>query len=132
MSNFIRITPFMHVENVDSAVQFFTEILGFKAWIHVPDSYAYVQREVAAVRILKASTSPGEEQRPGTRAFRYYIDVEDVDAIVAELRPKLEAAGLPEEYGPVNQSYGQREYMVLAPDGDLIVFGQPIFDMPPN
>jgi catechol 2,3-dioxygenase-like lactoylglutathione lyase family enzyme len=130
MANFIRITPFMHVADLDAAVKFFTEILGFKAWIHVSNSYAYVQREIAAVRILKASTSPGEEQRPGTRAFRYYIDVEDVDALVAELDPKLKATGLPAGHGPVNQSHGQREYMVLAPDGDLIVFGQSIFDMP--
>jgi catechol 2,3-dioxygenase-like lactoylglutathione lyase family enzyme len=129
MSNFIRITPFMHVADVDAAVYFFTDILGFKAWIHVSD-YAYVQREVAAVRILKASTSPGEVPGPGSRAFRYYIDVEDVDAIVGEIRPKLEAAGLPGGHGPVNQSYGQREYMILAPDGDLVVFGQSIFDMP--
>jgi len=30
----------------------------------------------------------------------------------------------------VNQSYGQREFMVTAPDGDLVVFGQAIFEMP--
>jgi catechol 2,3-dioxygenase-like lactoylglutathione lyase family enzyme len=132
MANFIRITPFMHVADVDAAVRFFTDILGFRAWIHAPNSYAYVQREVAAVRILKASTSPGETPGPGTRAFRYYIDVENVDAMVAEIRPKLEAAGLPGGHGPVNQAYGQREYMVLAPDGDLVIFGQSIFEMPPT
>ena len=132
MPNFIRITPFMHVTDVGAAVHFFTNILGFKAWIHVSESYAYVQREVAAVRILKASTSPGEVPAPGTRAFRYYIDVEDVDAVVAEVRPRLEAAGLPGGHGPVDQPYGQREYMILAPDGDLVVFGQSIFEMPTN
>jgi len=130
MGNFIRITPFMHVADVDAAVRFFVDILGFKVWIHVSGGYAYVQREVAAVRILKASSSPGETPGPGTRAFRYYIDVEDVAAVVAEVRPKLEAAGLPGGHGPVDQSYGQREFMVLAPDGDLVVFGQSIFEMP--
>ncbi len=29
-----------------------------------------------------------------------------------------------------DQEYGQREFMVLAPDGDLVVFGQSIFEMP--
>jgi len=90
MGKFIRITPFMHVEDVDRAVRFFVEVLGFKAWIHVRD-YAYVQRETAGVRILQASQAPGEEQRPGNRAFRYYIDVEDVDELYAELKPKIDA-----------------------------------------
>ena len=42
MGNFIRITPFMHVEDVDRAVRFFVEVLGFKSWVHVGGSYAYV------------------------------------------------------------------------------------------
>jgi len=130
MGNFIRITPFMHVQDVDAAVRFFVDVLGFKAWIHVSGSYAYVQREVAAVRIMRASLSPGEEVPPGNRRFMYYIDVEDVAAVVAEVRPRLEAAGLPPGHGPVDQTYGQREFMVVAPDGNLVVFGESIFEMP--
>jgi catechol 2,3-dioxygenase-like lactoylglutathione lyase family enzyme len=110
-------------------VRFFVDVLGFKAWVHAAD-YAYVQREVAAVRILRASTSPGEAPGPGTRAFRYYIDVEDVDAVYAELKPKVDAMPGGRIHGPVNQAYGQREIMMLAPDGDLVVFGQAIFEMP--
>lgn len=128
MGNFIRITPFMHVADVDEAVRFFVDVLGFKAWVHARD-YAYVQRETAAVRILKASTSPGEEQAPGTRACRYYIDVEDVEAVYAELKPKIDALWKRRTHGPVDQEYGQREFMVEAPDGDLVVFGQSIFEM---
>jgi hypothetical protein len=29
-------------------------------------------------------------------------------------------------HGPVNKPYGQRELCILAPDGDLVVFGQAI------
>jgi catechol 2,3-dioxygenase-like lactoylglutathione lyase family enzyme len=129
MGNFIRITPFMHVQDVDEAVHFFVDVLGFKAWIHAP-GYAYVQREAAAVRILKASQTPGEMPGPGTRAFRYYIDVEDVDGLYTELKPKIDALWKGQVHGPVDQEYGQREFMVTAPDGDLVVFGQSIFEMP--
>ncbi len=125
MGNFVRITPFMHIADLDGAVAFFRDLLGFKVWIHGP-TYAYVQRAAAAVRIMKASTTPGEEPGPGTRAFRYYIDVEDVAEVVAEVKPKCEAAGV-RWHGPVDQRYGQREFMVMAPDGDLVVFGQEIF-----
>lgn len=130
MSNFIRITPCMVVDDVDRAVRFFVEVLGFEAPIHGSGTYAYVRREVVAVRILKASTSPGEIPGPGTRSFRYYIDVQDVDAVAAELKPRLEAMWAGRVHGPVDQRYGQREFMIEGPDGDLVVFGQEIVPMP--
>ena len=129
MGKFIRITPFMHVDDVPAAVRFFVDVLGFKAWIDTP-GYAYVQREVAAVRIMKASKSPGEEVPPGNRRFMYYIDVEDVDGLLAELKPKLDMLSKGNVFGPKDQEYGQRELMVVAPDGNLVVFGQSIFEMP--
>jgi catechol 2,3-dioxygenase-like lactoylglutathione lyase family enzyme len=124
MQNFIRITPFMHVADVDAAVRFFTGILGFKAWFHAPGIYAYVQREVAAIRIGSADCEVDDPSAP--HSYRYYIDVEDVASVIAEVRPKLLAAGLPGGEGPIDQSYGQREFLILAPDGYLLVFGQGI------
>jgi catechol 2,3-dioxygenase-like lactoylglutathione lyase family enzyme len=122
MGNFVRITPCMHVTDVAAAAAFFRDVLGFQVWVEGP-TFAYVQREVAAMRIFKASDSPGEVPGAGTRAFRYYIDVQDVDAVAAEVKPRCEAAGI-RVHGPVDQRYGQREFMVMAPDGDLVVFGQ--------
>jgi catechol 2,3-dioxygenase-like lactoylglutathione lyase family enzyme len=124
MSNFIRITPCMVVDDVDRAVRFFVEILGFTPIIEGGGNYAYVERETVAVRIIKASTSPGEIPGPGTRSFRYYIDVKDVDAVAAEVKPKLAALWSGRVHGPVTQRYGQREFMIESPDGDLVVFGQ--------
>ncbi len=47
----------------------------------------------------------------------------DVDQLYAELKPKLDTLPKGDVYGPVNQHYGQRELLVLAPDGNLIAFG---------
>jgi hypothetical protein len=33
-------------------------------------------------------------------------------------------------HGPADKSYGQRELVVLAPDGNLIVFGHSISERP--
>lgn len=123
MAKFLQITPCMQVADVEAAVRFFVEVLGFRATIEGP-TYAYLERGAAGMRILRASTSPGEEQPPGTRAFRYYIDVEGLDELYAELKPKLDTLPRGHVYGPVDQGYGQRELMVIAPDGDLVVFGQ--------
>lgn len=123
MSNFIQITPFMHVANLEKALAFFDDILGFKA-SYLANGYAYVQRETAGIRILE---NPGAEGAPpGNRRFAYYIDVRDVDALYAELKPKLDTLPERDVHGPADKEYGQRELLVLAPDGNLLAFGQAI------
>ena len=70
-------------------------------------------------------TVPRTAPRPAI-SFAYYIDVRDVDRLYAELKPKLDTLPKGDVYGPVDQSYGQRELLVLAPDGNLLAFGQAI------
>ena len=121
MSNFIQVTPFMHVDDLERALAFFTGILGFETRFRAAN-YAYVHRETTGFRILEQTGADGAP--PGNRRFAYYIDVRDVDGLYAELKPKLDTLPKGDVYGPVDQSYGQRELLVLAPDGNLIAFGQ--------
>jgi catechol 2,3-dioxygenase-like lactoylglutathione lyase family enzyme len=121
VSNFYRITPFMHVPDIEAAVHFFTEIVGFECRFR-QGSYAYVQREAAAFRLVENVGDDGAP--PGNRRFCYYVDVHDVDAVAAELAPKAALLNDGDIYGPIDQIYGQRELMVVAPDGNLLVFGQ--------
>ncbi|WP_218278647.1 MULTISPECIES: bleomycin resistance protein [unclassified Caulobacter] len=121
MSNFIQITPFMHVAVLEPALTFFTKVLGFKVLYRMED-YAYVEREGAGIRILAGQGENGSP--PGNRRFCYYVDVRDVDALYGELKPRLDTLPPGDVHGPVDQPYGQRELLVLAPDGNLIVFGQ--------
>lgn len=120
MSNFIQVTPFMHVEDMERALAFFTDILGFKTRLRMAN-YAYIHRETVGFRLLEQSGPEGGP--PGNRRFAYYIDVHDVDQLYRELKPKLDTLPERDVYGPVNQPYGQRELLVLAPDGNLIAFG---------
>jgi hypothetical protein len=85
---------------------------------------AYVEREGCGLRILQYQGADGAP--PGNRRFAYYFDVADVDGLFEELGPKL--ANLPngDVHGPQDKAYGQRELLVLAPDGNLIAFGQAI------
>jgi len=118
--SFIRITPFMHVPDIAKAIAFFRDILGFKVWLQF-DDYAYVQRETAGIRILQNRGNDGAP--PGNRRFAYYIDVDDVAALYAELKPKLDTLAKGDVHGPANKPYGQRELVLLAPDGNLLAFG---------
>ena len=124
MSNFIQVTPFMHVENLERALAFFTGILGFEVPYRHGHDYAYLHRETVGFRILQSTGEDGAP--PGNRRFPYYIDVRDVDELHRELKPKLDTLPKGDVFGPINQPYGQRELLVLAPDGNLIAFGQSI------
>ena len=123
--NFIQITPFIYVDDLEEGLAFFTEVLGFEApQQHRYRDYAYLQRESVGLRMRGAQ---GEDGAPrGNRRFAYYIDVRDVDRLHVELKPKLDTLGPGRVTGPVNQVYGQRELMIVAPDNNLIVFGQAI------
>lgn len=121
MANITQVTPFMLVPDLATALDFMVDVLGFGLDFQMGD-YAYVSRESAGLRMMEAG--PGNPFQAGTRRFAYYFDCRDVDALYADLKPKLN--GLPREdvHGPSDKPYGQRELLVLAPDGNLIAFGQ--------
>jgi catechol 2,3-dioxygenase-like lactoylglutathione lyase family enzyme len=123
MFNFIQITSFMHVEDLESALAFFNDILGFETQRRMAN-YAYVHHETTGFRILEQKGPDGVP--PGNRRFAYYIDVPDVDALYAELKPKLDALPKGNVHGPASQPYWQKELLVLAPDGNLIAFAHKI------
>ena len=122
MRNVIQITPFMHVRDLEQALEF-TARLGFEPRVRMSD-YAYVEREGAGLRIMAYPDAHLFES--GRHRFAYYIDVRDVDAIHAELKPVLDSLPPEHVHGPADKSYGQRELLIRAPDGQLFVFGAAI------
>jgi catechol 2,3-dioxygenase-like lactoylglutathione lyase family enzyme len=123
MGNFLQITPFIHVPDLDAAIAYFEDLLGFRTLVK-GGGYAYLHREEVGIRLLQNHGEDGAP--PGNRRFAYYIDVRDVDALHAELKPKLDALPAGDVHGPADKPYGQRELLILAPDGNLLAFGQAI------
>jgi catechol 2,3-dioxygenase-like lactoylglutathione lyase family enzyme len=120
--NIRQITPFMHVKAIADAKAFFVDLLGFKVEFEQP-GYMYVERDGIALRVLEKDE---RDTTAGTRAFRYYVDVSDVDAVYRELKSKLDRLPPGDVHGPSDKPYGQRELCILAPDGDVFVFGAPM------
>lgn len=120
MDNLIQSTPFLSVRSIKDAVTFYRDRLGFIAYVQM-DGYAYVERGKAGIRLLIYTPDDGAFA-PGTA----YIDVRDVDTIVAEHRPSW--SDLPDKavLGPIDQAYNQRELFIRDPDGNLLIFGQGI------
>jgi catechol 2,3-dioxygenase-like lactoylglutathione lyase family enzyme len=121
MSKMHLATPFMRVADIDAAVSFFTDTLGFKLGFR-GGPYAFVHRDGAAFRIVEDEPLP---PRGGGR-YTSYVDVDDVDALYAELKPRLDLQPPGHVMPPCDQPYGQREFAVIGPDGDLIAFGSAI------
>jgi hypothetical protein len=101
---------------------FSLKYLGFEMLFHV-SNYAYLHRETVGFRLLEQKVA--DCAPPGNRRFAYYIDVRDVNALYEELRPKLDRFAKGDVQGPLDQSYG-RQLLVLAPNGNLLAFGQAI------
>jgi predicted enzyme related to lactoylglutathione lyase len=122
--NTYQITPVMHVVDCKEAVRFLVDVLGFTALID-QGGYAYLEREGAGLRVLGNKNDP-QEVGTAHRGFAYYIDVRDVGEVLKQIGARL--ADLPESdvRGPVDQPYGQRELMIRAPDGNVVVFGHAI------
>ena len=100
---------------------FFRDILDFEATWREAD-YAYIQREGCGIRMLQNRGTDGAQ--PGNRRFAYYVDVRDVDALYAELKPRLDALSAGDVHGPADKTYRQCQLFVVAPDSNLIAFGQ--------
>jgi catechol 2,3-dioxygenase-like lactoylglutathione lyase family enzyme len=121
MPNLHQVTPFLRVPDIEAAVAFFVDTLGFRAGFQ-GGGYAYVWREGAAFRLIQDDPLPAR----GNGRYTSYIDVEDVDALYAELKPKLDFLPPGHVCAPFDADYGQREFTVIGPDGDLIAFGTAI------
>lgn len=121
MANLRDVTPFLRVPDIKAAITFFTDILGFKVGFE-GGGYAYVWRENVAFRMIEdEALQPRGEDR-----YTSYVDVEDVDGLYAELKPKLDLLPPGHVCPPCDQDYGQREFTVIGPDGDIIAFGMGI------
>lgn len=120
MGDVHQITPFLHVPDLPKALHLFTEILGFEVRFRVLD-YAYLEWESAALRVLeeRGRELPG----PGEPRMTVYLDVPDVDALWARLRPGLATLPPGDVMPPRNQPWNQREFHVRLPDGHWLAFG---------
>jgi len=119
-----QITPFIPCTSLETQVAFYRDVLGFEVGFLTEGVYAFLRRDAVAVRLVQVSDHVDlhHPEREGS----LYIDVEDIDAVWAEMQPRLD--GLPEGRvrAPFNQDYGQREFHIADEDCTLIFFGEAV------
>lgn len=118
-----QITPFVPCTSLDRQVEFYRDILGFTVGFQA-DNYAFLRRDDVAVRLVEVDDNVdlSSPEREGS----FYIDVQDIDALYADLEPKLKKLPRARVRAPFNQDYGQREFHVSDEDCTLIFFGEGI------
>jgi catechol 2,3-dioxygenase-like lactoylglutathione lyase family enzyme len=119
----LQITPFVPRSSLDKQVAFYRDVLGFTVEFR-DGNYAFLRRDRVALRLLEVECdidlhAPEREQS-------FYIDVDDVDALYAELAPRLAPLPGGRVRAPFDQPYGQRELHVMDEDCCLVFFGQRI------
>lgn len=104
MINVLQVTPFLHVPDIEAAILFFTQTLGFELTFRM-DTYAYVELEQrVGIRLMEESARTPVKSADARLSI--YIDVKDVDLLYSGIEP-----------------WNQRELWVKAPDGNWLVFG---------
>ena len=118
-----QITPFVPCTRLEAQIGFYRDILGFSVSFRA-DNYAFLRRDAVAIRLIEVDANivlhhPEREQS-------FYIDVDGVDALYADMKPALESLPKGRVRAPFDQDYGQREFHVTDEDCTLVFFGQAI------
>ena len=123
----MKIIPIMKCKDMNESLSFYTEILDFE---HVgtwpasgSPSFSILRKEGAEINL---STHSGD----GTFGNVVYILVDDVDSLFQKFIDRgLDTSNKkesPVHQGPLNQTWGSREFYVTDPNGNTVRFGKPI------
>lgn len=99
----------LHVADVERSREFYARIPGAKLVVHRPNIFALFEFGGMRLGLLKWP-SP---------TFHIEMDTADLDAMHATLI----ANGITPEGPPQDHAWGQRDFQVLDPDGNILEFG---------
>jgi lactoylglutathione lyase len=124
---FKKLTPNLLVANVERALAFYVDVLGFERGMTVPEESPYVFASVTggAVEIFLNDAAAAVKEYPafGGRPLgatgTMYIEVEGVDALHDRLKATATIV-MP----LVTQFYGMREFALEDPDGYVITLAE--------
>src|SRR5262245_54552316 len=105
----------LYVSNLNAALKFYTEVLGFAQRFRYKD---YAGIELGDVQIHLAGPEVPRRRQIGQGSV--YIFCDGVDEYYAEIKAK--GANAPE--APRDYAYGMRDFEVIDLDGNRIAFGQ--------
>jgi len=122
----MRVIPVIHCANVQESLVFYIGILGFKK------KYPDASDADWVIDLVQDGAEIQLSQHGGDGAFGCAINVRvnDVDWFFQQCVERgLDTSGRddsPVHHGPVNQTWGMREFYATDSDGNTLRFGEPI------
>lgn len=138
MSN-VALIPEVCCSNISKSLKFYTEILGFSIRYQRPEErFAYLEREGAEIMIEQAMDPKrtfvvGELLYPYGRGMNLQIRVSDVDSLYSTAQANNCSIFLPLEekwYRANELDRGNRQFVIMDPDGYLLRFAQDLGTRP--
>jgi uncharacterized glyoxalase superfamily protein PhnB len=123
-----KVVPILFVEEIEPALPFWTETLGFQVVVKVPqgDKLGFVLMMLGPAEVMLQSRASLRADVPTVVPDRFspasalYIDVPDIEPVARHLEKKAEVLV------PLRSTfYGSREIWVRAPGGHVVAFSQP-------
>lgn len=125
MATLTGASPLLLVGDLDRALVFYRDRLGFVCELYGDPPNFIVAHRDAAVILLALAADPTKivpNWKIVDKTCNAYIRVDDADAIYAEVQER----GAEIDYEIYDTPWGFREFGVQDPDGHDVAFGQPL------
>jgi catechol 2,3-dioxygenase-like lactoylglutathione lyase family enzyme len=99
----------LHVADVERSLDFYKRLPDSSILFHMPGRFALLRVGSGRLGLLQDTKRP----------FHVEIDCQDLDATCAQLKE----SGFQTE-GPNMRPWGERDVLVIDPDGNLVEFGE--------
>ena len=107
-----RIVPNIQADRIEDGKAFYGDLLGMDAVM----DHGWIVTFASKGRMAPPQISVATEGGAGTPVPDISIEVDDVDKVWR----RVQAAGIPIEYGPVDEPWGVRRFYVRDPFGRLV------------
>lgn len=118
----MAIIPILRCRRIAASIEFYTKVLDFECWERAENDpgFATLARQASMVYLSSFAD--------GTFGQALVVTTDDIDALFRKLVARgLKTPGKPDSpvhEGPVDQTWGLREFYVDDPDGNTIRFTQ--------
>ena len=125
MSTLKRVVPALHVGEMERAVRFYTQQLGFSvAWRSPGDGGGEnCMLEAGAVAVLLSTSL--HLGTPSQFTGTIYFDVEDVEGLWGTVAPTADVV-----WSIADMEHGTREFGIRDPDGYVLAFAEQLANRP--
>ncbi len=127
--NFQKLTPNLFVRDVDAAIRYYCDVLGFTQGMTVPDKPPYIFGSVVrdSIEIFfndqksVLADHPEIANRPIGGALTLFIEI---DQGIEGLLKKVQQHGATINMPLTEQFYGMKEFGMIDPEGWMLTFAE--------